>query len=205
MPRSSTTAAHLRVGRNAWSQSTPAPSTGVVTAGRGLGATADSAWADTSASAASGGTTAAPGAAPASTGSAATARSVSVGMSPSPSSSSRCRAISTPSVATTDPRCGTESSSWMVYGSTGRWKISSAVPRSTMSPSFITRMRSAMSATTPMSWVIRMIDASMRSFRSRISLRISAWTVTSSAVVGSSAINSLGSSASDWAIIARCR
>ena len=45
-----------------------------------------------------------------------------------------------------------------------------------------------MSATTPMSWVISTIAASMRSRRSRISLRISACTVTSRAVVGSSAI-----------------
>ena len=45
----------------------------------------------------------------------------------------------------------------------------------------------------------------MRSLRSRISLRISAWTVTSSAVVGSSASRIFGSQASDWAIIARCR
>ena len=69
----------------------------------------------------------------------------------------------------------------------------------------ITSTRSDRSATTPMSWVISRIPASMRSRRSRISLRISACTVTSSAVVGSSAISSLGSSASAWAIIARCR
>ena len=49
------------------------------------------------------------------------------------------------------------------------------------------------SATTPMSWVISRIPASMRSRRSRISLRISACTVTSSAVVGSSATSSGGS------------
>ena len=53
------------------------------------------------------------------------------------------------------------------------------------------RCRSARSATTPMSWVISRIAASMRSRRSRISSRISACTVTSSAVVGSSAISEL--------------
>ena len=69
----------------------------------------------------------------------------------------------------------------------------------------MTITRSDRSATTPMSWVMSRIPASMRSRRSRISLRISACTVTSSAVVGSSAISSFGSRASAWAIIARCR
>ena len=40
---------------------------------------------------------------------------------------------------------------------------------------------------------------------SRISSRICAWMVTSSAVVGSSAINSAGSQLSAMAIITRCR
>ena len=92
------------------------------------------------------------------------------------------------------PRCGTASQQLAACtGRSGAWKTSSAVPASTIRPSCITSTRSAMSATTPMSWVISRMPASMRSRRSRISLRISACTVTSSAVVGSSAISSSGS------------
>ena len=92
-----------------------------------------------------------------------------------------------------------------MYGWDGLPKISSADPASTTRPSFMTRIRSAMSATTPMSWVMRTIPELIRVRRSRMSLRISAWTVTSSAVVGSSAMSSLGSHAIAWAIIARWR
>ena len=66
-------------------------------------------------------------------------------------------------------------------------------------------MRSARSATTPMSCVMRMIAESRRLCRSRSRSRISACTVTSSAVVGSSAMSSSGSHEIDWAIMARWR
>ena len=90
-------------------------------------------------------------------------------------------------------------------GPAARGTPASTSPVSTIRPRCITSTRSDRSATTPMSWVISRMPASMRSRRSRSSLRISACTVTSSAVVGSSAISSFGSIASAWAIIARWR
>ena len=65
--------------------------------------------------------------------------------------------------------------------------------------------RSATSATTPRSWVIRICAVPSRFCRSEIRPRICACTVTSSAVVGSSAMMIFGSQASASAIIARCR
>ena len=63
----------------------------------------------------------------------------------------------------------------------------------------------AVSATTPRSWVIRMTAVPSSRCRSPIRSRICAWIVTSSAVVGSSAISTLGWQASAMAIIARWR
>ena len=68
----------------------------------------------------------------------------------------------------------------------------------------MTSTRSATSATTPRSWVIRIVARSRSRLRRASRSRICAWTVTSSAVVGSSAISTSGSRASDIAIIARC-
>ena len=82
---------------------------------------------------------------------------------------------------------------------------SSDCASSTLRPAYITTTRSAFSATTPMSCVISMIAVPSVSCNSRIRSRICAWIVTSSAVVGSSAINSFGLHASAIAIIARCR
>ena len=65
-------------------------------------------------------------------------------------------------------------------------------PTSTIRPSHITAMRSQVWATTPRSWVIRMIERPRRSRMSISSRRICAWIVTSSAVVGSSAIRIFG-------------
>ena len=56
-----------------------------------------------------------------------------------------------------------------------------------------------------MSWVIRRIDEPWSRCRRFISSRICAWIVTSSAVVGSSAISSDGLQESAIAIITRCR
>ena len=50
-----------------------------------------------------------------------------------------------------DPSFGTAPNSSFVYGCCGRLKIWSALPCSTVTPSFITRISSAISATTPMS------------------------------------------------------
>ena len=62
------------------------------------------------------------------------------------------------------------------------------VPVSTSVPAYITATRSAKPAMTPRSWVIRMIAAPV-TFRAVCSTsRICAWIVTSSAVVGSSAM-----------------
>ena len=62
-----------------------------------------------------------------------------------------------------------------------------------------------MSATTPRSWVMRMMDMPSLSLSSAISSRICAWIVTSRAVVGSSAMRSLGSQARAMAIMTRWR
>ena len=69
----------------------------------------------------------------------------------------------------------------------------------------MTTTRWQVSATTPRSCVMRMTAAPVFSFSSSISLRTCAWMVTSSAVVGSSAISSFGLQASAMAIITRWR
>ena len=72
-------------------------------------------------------------------------------------------------------------------------------------PAYITSTRSAICATRPISWVIR-ITAIPRSFCSSFkSCMICAWMVTSRAVVGSSAIRSLGRQDKAMAIITRWR
>ena len=76
---------------------------------------------------------------------------------------------------------------------------------STIRPAYITSTRSAVSATTPMLWVMIMIAMPNSSRRSISRSRICAWMVTSSAVVGSSAISSCGRQASAMAIITRWR
>ncbi len=74
-----------------------------------------------------------------------------------------------------------------------------------MRPAYITATRSAVSAITPMSWVISMI-ATWCSLQSRfISAMICACTETSSAVVGSSAMISSGLAASASASTTRWR
>ena len=76
---------------------------------------------------------------------------------------------------------------------------------STTRPAYITTTSSATSATTPRSWVMRMTAVPVSRCRVRMRSRICAWIVTSSAVVGSSAISRRGSQASAMAIIARWR
>ena len=92
-----------------------------------------------------------------------------------------------------------------VYGWRGALKIRRTGPSSATRPAYITSVRSQVSAMTERSWVIRMSDrpSSWRS-RSR-SCRICAWTITSSAVVGSSPMTIAGSQARAIAIIARWR
>ena len=83
--------------------------------------------------------------------------------------------------------------------------IWSTGPISALRPAYITITRSAISATAPMSWVIRMIAVPVSRRKSRNRSKICACTVTSSAVVGSSAIRILGLQASAMAIITRWR
>ena len=103
------------------------------------------------------------------------------------------------------PSLVTEPISICVYGSCGAWKMVSTGPVSTTLPWFITITWSAISATTPMSCVMNITAMPWLSCSFLIRSRISAWVVTSSAVVGSSAINSAGLQASDIAIITRWR
>lgn len=70
-------------------------------------------------------------------------------------------------------------------------------------PAYMTNTRSAICATSPISCVIRITDIPISFCRSRINSMICAWIVTSSAVVGSSAIKSFGLQQSAIAIITR--
>ncbi len=115
------------------------------------------------------------------------------------------RSVTSTCEASPVPRCGTDASSCFVYGSFGDWKISRTEPRSTMRPLFMTMTFVARSATTPMSCVMITIALLRRWWSLRSRSRISAWIVTSSAVVGSSAMSMSGSHESDCAIIARWR
>ena len=78
------------------------------------------------------------------------------------------------------------------------------VPASTTWPAYMTATSSHRSATTPRSWLTIYTDrpVSLTSERSRLS--ISACTVTSSAVVGSSAMSSRGEPVSASAMQTRC-
>ena len=69
----------------------------------------------------------------------------------------------------------------------------------------MTATRSAISATTPKSWVMNNTPMPRSRWRRFTRARMRAWVVTSSAVVGSSAMSSAGSSARAMAIIARWR
>ena len=69
----------------------------------------------------------------------------------------------------------------------------------------MTATRSATSATTPKSCVMNSTAVPRRCWMPRISAKICFCVVTSSAVVGSSAIRMAGSNASAAAIITRCR
>ena len=63
---------------------------------------------------------------------------------------------------------------------------------------------SQVSATTPKSWVISSMEESILVFSSVIMSSTWAWMVTSRAVVGSSAMSSLGEQASAMAMTTRC-
>ena len=100
---------------------------------------------------------------------------------------------------------GNADSSLRVYGWRGAVNTRRTGPSSATRPAYMTITLSQVSAITDRSWVIRISD-SPRSRRScSSSCRIWAWTITSSAVVGSSPITIAGSQASAIAIIARWR
>ena len=90
-------------------------------------------------------------------------------------------------------------------GCCGAANSSSTGASSTVRPAYMTTTRSATSATTPRSWVMSTIAVPRRSRSSRITSSTPAWIVTSSAVVGSSAISTAGSQATAMAIITRWR
>src|SRR2546427_7088514 len=100
---------------------------------------------------------------------------------------------------------GIDASRPHVYGCWGSLKICSLVPLSITRPAYITVTSSAISATTPRSCVIRTTAEPKDSWRRAIRSRICAWIVTSSAVVGSSAMRMAGLHESAMAIIARWR
>ena len=83
--------------------------------------------------------------------------------------------------------------------------LRSTGPCSTILPCVITQTRSAILRTMPRSWVMNSMDMPSSALQLVQQLRICACTVTSSAVVGSSAISSSGSLASAIAIITRWR
>ena len=100
---------------------------------------------------------------------------------------------------------GSAPNSASVYGCRGLPNSRIVLVVSTTRPAYMTTARSARPAITPRSWVTRMTAMPSRLRRSSMSSRICFWMVTSSAVVGSSAMSSLGSQASAIAIITRCR
>ncbi len=95
--------------------------------------------------------------------------------------------------------------SWRVYGCVALLKMSAVVPLSTTSPAYMTTPLSQVSAMTERSWLMRMNERSSSLRRRPMSSRICACTMTSSAVVGSSPMTSLGLHASAMAIMARWR
>src|SRR4030095_16002791 len=85
-------------------------------------------------------------------------------------------------------RAGIESSNPCVYGGWGCVSTSTTFPCSTMRPAYITQTRSASPAMTERSCVIQISAAPVSRVSLCISNMICPWSVTSSAVVGSSAI-----------------
>ncbi len=99
---------------------------------------------------------------------------------------------------------GRHSSSARVYGSAGAPSTWAAAPCSRISPWRITITWSAIWPTSPRSWVMNRIAIARRRCSAASNAMICCWIVTSSAVVGSSAMSSLGSQAMAMAIITRC-
>ena len=92
-----------------------------------------------------------------------------------------------------------------MYGIRGAANTSSTGPDSTAWPAYMTMTWSATPATTPRSWLIRIIAAPVWRRTPASMSRICACTVTSSAVVGSSAMSRSGSLAMAIAMTTRWR
>ena len=92
-----------------------------------------------------------------------------------------------------------------VYGWRGSWSTSRLGPDSTTRPRCMTTMCSALSAASPRSWVMKSI--AVPSSRTRVWRwsRMRRWTVTSRALVGSSAMSRSGRAARPMAMRARWR
>ncbi|ODQ83872.1 hypothetical protein BFG51_08405 [Dietzia alimentaria] len=100
---------------------------------------------------------------------------------------------------------GIESSRAPVYGCAGSSSSARVSPTSRNRPAYMTPMRSVCCETTARSWLTRIIAMSESVCRPCSRSRISCCTVTSSAVVGSSAMSSLGSQDSAMAMPTRWR
>ena len=100
---------------------------------------------------------------------------------------------------------GTEAISICVYASRGNRSTCSFSPASTCLPFCKTMTRSAISATTPMSCVMNNTAVPRSRCNVLMSASTSACVVTSSAVVGSSAISNFGSRINAIAIMMRWR
>ena len=138
----------------------------------------------------------------------ARARTCSADGRRSPAAARSCSAAGPGSAAATPARrrAGRGCSSGRpVYGCRGSLKIVKTSASSTTRPAYMTTTRSASSAIRPRSCVIRTIAACVSSRAAFSTSTICAWIVTSSAVVGSSAIRTLGLFAIAIAIIARWR
>ena len=103
------------------------------------------------------------------------------------------------------PILGKDADSAAEYGCSGSVKTWSAGPRSTTRPAYITAIRSLTSASTDRSWLIISIPTPSSLTSPESTSSTWACTITSSAVVGSSAMISEGRQASAIAIITRCR
>src|SRR5690606_36331938 len=91
-----------------------------------------------------------------------------------------------------------------VYGCFGLTSTSSTGPYSTILPAYITATSSQVCATTDKSWLTRIMESPRRSLTSEMGFSTCACTVTSSAVVGSSATTTSASHASAMAMTAIC-
>ena len=104
-----------------------------------------------------------------------------------------------------DSIVGTEATSAAVYGWAGPEASVAESSSSTTRPAYMTTTRVQICETTATSCEMKIAAEPLEALTSRSSRRICCWTVTSSAVVGSSATISFGSIISPMAITARCR